>query len=119
VRVVLNAVALWVAVVIVSGVEVDATTTAGKIGTYLVVGLIFGVINATIRPIVKLLTLPLAIITLGFFALVVNALLFWLAAALSDALDIPFRVDGFWAAFWGAIVVGLVSWALNAAVRRD
>jgi putative membrane protein len=49
----------------------------------------------------------------------VNALLFWLSAAISDAVGVPFRVDGFWAAFWGAIVVGLVSWALSLVVRTD
>jgi putative membrane protein len=119
IRTVLNAIALFVAVKLVGGVDVDARTTIGRVGTYLVVGLIFGIVNATIRPIAKMLSCPLVLLTLGLFALVVNALLFWLSAAISDAVGVPFRVDGFWAAFWGAIVVGLVSWALSLVVRTD
>lgn len=118
-RIVLNAVGLFVAVLVVGGVDVEARTTGGKVGTYLVVGLIFGIVNATIRPVAKLVSLPLVILTLGLFALVVNALLFWLSAVISSRLGVPFRVDGFGAAFWGAIVVGLVSWVLSLFVRRD
>lgn len=116
IRIVLNAVAVWVATLIVGGVDVTARTTAGKIGTLLVVGAIFGLVNAVIKPVVKLLSLPLLILTLGLFALVINALLFWLTAVVSKGLGAPFEVGGFWSAFWGAIVVGLVSWALSLAV---
>jgi putative membrane protein len=117
-RVLLNAVGLWVAVAIVHGVEVTATTTTGKVATYLVVGLIIGVINAFLRPIVTVLSCPLVLLTLGLFALVVNALMFWLSAAISDNAGIPFDVDGFRAAFWGALVVSLVSWVLSLGIRR-
>jgi putative membrane protein len=117
-RVLLNAVGLAVAVWLVGGIDVDADTTAAKVGTYLVVGLIVGVVNAVIRPVVVILSCPLTLLTLGFFALVVNALLFWLSATVSDKVGVGFRVDGFWAAFWGAIVVGLVSWGLSLVVRR-
>ena len=117
IRIVLNAVAVWVATLIVGGVDVTASTTAGKIGTLLVVGAIFGLVNAVIKPVAKLLSLPLIILTLGLFALVVNALLFWLTAAVSNGLGAPFEVDGFWSAFWGAIVVSLVSWALSLLVK--
>jgi putative membrane protein len=117
-RVILNAVGLAVAVLLVDGIVVDAKTTAGKVGTYLVVGLLVGIVNATIRPVVQILSCPLTLLTLGFFALVVNALLFWLSAAISDKAGIPFRVDGFWSAFWGAIVVGVVSWLGSLVVRR-
>jgi putative membrane protein len=117
-RVLLNAVGLWVAVAIVHGVEVTATTTTGKVATYLVVGLIIGVINAFLRPIVTVLSCPLVLLTLGLFALVVNALMFWLSAAISDNAGIPFDVDGFRAAFWGALVVSLVSWILSLGIRR-
>jgi putative membrane protein len=119
IRVLVNAVALWVAVVLVGGVDIDARTTAGKIGTLLVVAVIFGLVNALIRPIVLVLSCPLLILTLGLFALVVNALLFWLTAAASNALGAPFHVDGFWAAFWGALVVSIVSWLLSLFVGRD
>ncbi|MFL6128860.1 MAG: phage holin family protein [Mycobacteriales bacterium] len=116
-RVVFTAVAVWVATLIVGGVDVTARTTAGKIGTLLVVGAVFGLVNAFIKPVAKLLSLPLIILTLGLFALVVNALLFWLTAAVTNALGAPFEVDGFWAAFWGAIVVSVVSWLLSLVVR--
>ena len=118
VRVLVNAVALWVAVVLVGGVDIDARTTPGKIGTLLVVAVIFGLVNAVLRPVVLVLSCPLLVLTLGLFALVANALLFWLSAAVSNSLGAPFEVDGFWAAFWGAIVVSLVSWALSLLVRR-
>jgi putative membrane protein len=117
-RVLLNAVGLWVAVAIVHGVDVTATTTTGKVATYLVVGLIIGVINAFLRPIVTVLSCPLVLLTLGLFALVVNALMFWLSATISDHAGIPFDVDGFRSAFWGALVVSLVSWILSLGIRR-
>jgi putative membrane protein len=117
-RVLLNAVGLAVAVLLIGGIDVDADTTVGKVGTYLVVGLIVGIVNAVIRPVVTILSCPLTLLTLGFFALVVNALLFWLSATVSDKAGVPFRVDGFWAAFWGAIVVGLVSWMGSLVIRR-
>jgi putative membrane protein len=119
VRVLVNAVALWIAVVLVGGVDIDTRTTAGKVGTLLVVAVIFGLVNAILRPIVLVLSCPLIILTLGLFALVANALLFWLTAAVSNALGAPFHVDGFWAAFWGALVVTIVSWLLSLFVRRD
>ena len=83
------------------------------------VGAILGVVNATIKPIVQLLSLPLTILTLGLFALVVNGLLFWLVSAISSGLGAPFHVDGFWAGFWGAIVVSIVSWLLSVLVPDD
>jgi putative membrane protein len=118
-RVVLNAVGLAVAVFLVDGIVVDADSTAGKVGTYLAVGLVVGVVNATIRPVVLVLSCPLTLLTLGLFSLVVNALLFWLSATISDKVGIDFEVDGFWSAFWGAIVVSLVSWILSMVVRRS
>jgi putative membrane protein len=117
-RVLLNVVGLWVAVAVVNGIEVTAETNSGKVATYLVVGLIIGVINAFVRPIVTVLSCPLVLITLGLFALVVNALMFWLSAAISDHAGIPFEVTGFRAAFWGALVVSLVSWILSLGIRR-
>jgi len=119
IRAVLNAVGVWAAVLIVDGVDVEARTTAGRIGTYLLVGLIFGLVNAFIRPVAQLISLPLIVLTLGLFALVVNALMFWLVSAISGGIGVPFRVDGFWAAFWGAIVAGIVSWVLSLVVRTD
>ena len=117
IRVVLNAVAVWVATLIVPGVDVTTDSTGKKILTLVIVGAILGLINATIKPIVQLLSLPLTILTLGVFALVVNGLLFWLVSAISSALGAPFHVDGFWAGFWGALVVSVVSFLLSIVVK--
>jgi putative membrane protein len=117
IRVVLNAIAVWIATLLVGGVDVTADSTGGEILTFIVVGALFGLVNATIKPVAKLLSLPLLILSLGLFALVLNALLFWLTAEVSGAVGAPFEVDGFWAAFWGAIVVSLVSWALSIVVK--
>jgi putative membrane protein len=75
--------------------------------------LFLGVINAVIRPVLLLLSLPFIIVTLGFFILVVNTLTFWLAGGLVPG----FHVAGFWNAFFGSIVVSIVSWALSGFVR--
>lgn len=116
IRVVLNAVAVWVATLIVGGVDVTTDSTGKKIATLVVVGAILGLVNATIKPVVKLLSLPLLVLSLGLFALVINGLLFWLVAALSNAVGAPFEVDGFRAGFWGALVVSVVSWLLSIVV---
>jgi putative membrane protein len=117
--VVITALALWVATLVVSGIDLTAATTPRKVGTLVAVAVIFGLINAFLKPIVKTLGCLFYIITLGLIAFVVNALLLLLASWVADKLDLPFHVSGFWAAFWGAIVVGLVSWLLNLFVHND
>jgi putative membrane protein len=117
IRVVLNAFAVWIATLLVGGVDVTTDSTGKKVATLVVVGALLGLVNATIKPIVKLLSLPLVILTLGLFALVINGLLFWLVAAVSNGLGAPFHVDGFWSGFWGAIVVSIVSWLLSIVVK--
>jgi putative membrane protein len=117
IRVVLNAVAVWVATILVGGVDVTTDSTGKKIATLVVIGAALGLVNATIRPVVKLFSLPLLILSLGLFALVINGLLFWLVAALSNGLGAPFEVDGFRAGFWGALVVSVVSWLLSIVVK--
>ena len=116
VRIVVVAVALWVATLVVPGIAIVATTPTARIGTLVAVALIFGVVNAVVKPVVKLLGCAFYILTLGLFALVVNALLFLLVGYLADAVGLPFRVDGFAAAFFGAIVVGVVSFVLHVAI---
>jgi putative membrane protein len=110
-RLLINAAALWVATRVVPGV-----TFAGGWLPLLAVAVVFGVINAFIRPVAKILTFPLIIVTLGIFALVVNGLMLWLTSSLSEALGLGFHVGGFWAAFWGALVVSLVSTILSMLV---
>jgi putative membrane protein len=115
VRVLVTAGALWVATAVIDGIEVTAGSTGTKVLTYLGVALIFGLVNAIIKPIIKLVGCVFYILTLGLIAFVVNALLFLFVSWLADELDIPFHVSGFWAAFWGAIIVGVVSWIVNLA----
>ena len=114
IRLFVNAAALWVATRLVPGVHYDGTWLP-----FLGVALVFGFVNAFIRPITKLMALPLILVTLGLFALVVNGLMLWLTGALSSALDLGFHVGGFWAAFWGGIVVSLVSTLLSLLVADD
>lgn len=116
VRWLINAVALWVTTKVVSGIDVTGSTTTKNLLTLLAVALIFGLVNAIIKPIIKLVGCVFYVLTLGLIALVVNALLFLLTDWIANLLDLPFKVDGFWPAFWGAIVMGLVSWALSLVI---
>jgi putative membrane protein len=110
-RLLVNAAALWVATRVVPGVSYE-----GGWAPFLGTAAVFGVLNAFIRPVAKILTFPLIIVTLGVFALVVNGLMLWLTSSLSEALGLGFHVTGFWAAFWGALVVSLVSTILSMLV---
>jgi putative membrane protein len=107
-RLLINAVALWVAVKIVPGI-----TYTGELVPFLGVALVFGLVNAFIRPLVKLLTLPIIFLTLGLFALVVNGAMLMLTAWLSDKLAMNFQVSGCWTAILGALVVSIVSALLS------
>ena len=108
IRLLVNAAALWVATQLVPGVTFD-----GGPLPMLGVALVFGVLNASLRPAAKLLTFPLIIVTLGLFALVINGLMLWLTSSLSSALGLGFHVSGFGAAFWGGLVVSIVSTILS------
>jgi putative membrane protein len=111
-RLLVNGAALWVATRLVPGV-----TFEGDWLSFLGVALVFGVVNAVIRPVLQLLTCPLIILTLGVFALVVNGLMLWLTSSLSGSLGLGFHVAGFWPAFWGALVVSIVSILLSIFVH--
>jgi putative membrane protein len=113
VRVIVIAVALWVATLIVPGIDVDASSTSTGIGTLLVVALIFGIVNAVLKPIIKVVGCAFYVLTLGLIGLVVNALLFLLVGSIAASLHLPFTVDGFGAAFLGAIVVAVVAFILH------
>ena len=112
-RVLITAVAMLVATWLLAGSEITASTTARKIATLVVVALIFGVINAVLKPIVKVVGCVFYILTLGLIGLVVNALLLWLTSWVAGKLKLPFHITGFWPAFWGAIIIGVVSWLLS------
>ncbi|WP_017579546.1 phage holin family protein [Nocardiopsis valliformis] len=113
IRVIANALALWVAVLLVDGIDVSTQDTTSQVITFLVVGAIFGVVNAVIKPIVKTVGCLFYALTLGLIGLVVNALLFLLTEWIAGLFELPFHVDGFWPAFWGAIVVTIVSWVVS------
>ena len=113
-RLLINAAALWAATRIVDGISFT-----GNWRLLFVVALVFGVLNVLVRPLLKFLTFPLLILTLGLFTFVLNAFMLWLTSRVSDALDLGFHVAGFWPAFWGALVVTIVSFVLSLFVGRD
>ena len=122
IRVLITAVALAVATALVPGIELRAGTTLSKVLTLVVVALIVGIINTFLKPIIKGIGCLFYILTLGLIGLVVNGLLLWLASWVSGKLTLPFHITGFWPAFWGAIIVGVVSWLLGIIddrVRKD
>lgn len=111
VRLIVNGIALWAAAQWVPGISYDGDWVSLGI-----VALIFGIVNALIRPILKLLTCPLILATLGFFILIINALMLLLVGNVAQSMGISFQVDGFGAAILGAIVVSIVSIILNIFV---
>jgi putative membrane protein len=104
----INAAALWVATRLVDGISFT-----GDVPTLLGVALVFGILNVVLRPILKLLTFPFFIITLGLFTFVLNAVMLLITSAASEVLGLGFQVNGFVPAFIGALVVSLVSFALS------
>ena len=90
--------------------------TASKLFTLLAVAVIFGLVNAIIKPVVKAVGCLFYVLTLGLIALVVNGLLLWLTSWVTGKLTLPFHITGFWAAFWGAIIVGVVDWLLGVLI---
>ena len=113
IRVLITAVALAVATALVPGIELQGDTTLSKVLTLIVVALIFGIVNTFLKPIIKAVGCLFYILTLGLIGLVVNGLLLWLASWVAGKLKLPFHITGFWPAFWGAIIVGVVSWLLS------
>ncbi|HEY69528.1 MAG TPA: phage holin family protein [Anaerolineae bacterium] len=113
----INAVAIFVAVVPgwIPGVQPQETSWWAILG----LGLVFSLINALLRPLLKFLTCPLIILTLGLFTLVINTALFWLTGLVGQFFNIGFTVDGFWPAFWGGLVVGLISAVLTMLLRDE
>jgi putative membrane protein len=107
-----NAAALWVAVLIVPGLN----WSGGEWWKFLLVAVAFSLVNSYLKPILRILTLPISIITMGLFLLVINALLLMLTGAISDQLDLGFRVADFWAALLGSIVISIVGWILSMVV---
>jgi putative membrane protein len=117
IRLLITAVSLWIATLLVGGIELTTESVPGKVGALLAVAVIFGVVNAVLRPIIKTIGCGFYVLTLGLIALVVNGLLFMLVSWIAGKFDLPFHVDNFWpAAILGALIVGIVSWILNMLI---
>lgn len=112
VDVIMTALALWLVTLVVPGVEV-----MGGVGAFIWVALVFMFVNAFISPVVNLISLPLKILTLGLFSLLVNTLLFSIVGWISDGLGNGLQIDGFWAAFFGAIVMAIASWIVEGVFK--
>jgi putative membrane protein len=108
IRIVVNAATIALAAHLIPGIRLSG------VGAAIVAGLVFGLVNAVIRPVLVFLTLPITLVTLGLFIFVINAVCFWLTSLLVPGFD----VQGFWPAFLGALVVSVVSWILSALVRE-
>jgi putative membrane protein len=125
IRLAVNGAALWVAAGAVHGIALDKGPHAGN-GTFgqrvtviIVVAAIFAVVNTIVKPIVKLFSLPLFILTLGLIIFVINALMLLITSGICDALNVPFHVDGFKPALVGGLVVSFVSWLINVLLPDD
>ncbi len=111
VRWLINTLAIYLAIRLIPGIHFD-----GGAGALLAVAAIFGLVNSFLRPILTVLTCPLVLLTLGFFTLVINALLLLVTASLSRTLGLGLSVEGFWPAFWAGILIGVVSTVISLLV---
>ena len=117
IRWVINAIALYVAVVLMTGNGINPQST--NVLSIIWLALIFGLVNALLKPIVGFLTCPLIILTLGLGTLLINTLMFYLAGLIGTNFGVGFTVDGFIPAFLGALIVSVVSFLLNSFVRDE
>ena len=115
-RLLANAGALAVATWLLSGITLTAPTTGRKVLTLLIVALIFGIVNAIVKPIFTLVTAVAVLLTLGLFLIVINALMLLLTSWLSDQFNLGWSVDGFWTAVLGSIIISIISFVLNAFI---
>ncbi len=114
IRVLINAAALWVAIAILDGINLEGDSFAALLG----IAIVLGVVNVVIRPLLVLLSLPLVVLTLGIFLLIVNTVAMWLVIVISDALGFGLSSAGFGWTFAAALVVSIVSWLLEAFTGR-
>jgi len=108
VRIMINALSIGIAVKLVNGI-----TFTGEWWKMIIIGIIFGLVNSLIKPIVAFFSLPLIILTLGIFVIIINALMLFLTAKLSVPFNLGLHIDGFWPALWGAIIISIVSILLS------
>ena len=119
VKLILNAVALWLTTLLVAGVGIEpyGTGALAVVLTYLLVAFIFGLVNGIIGTFVRVIAFPIYVLTLGLISFIVNGLLLLLVAGISDLMGFGLQVDGFWAGVWGALVLGIISWILGLFTR--
>jgi len=113
---VVNALALGAATWLFDGITLRGATTTDRVVTLVVVGAIFGIISSVVKPVLKFLSFPFIILTLGLLLLVINALMLLLTSWVAGQLDLGFHVTGFWVAVFGSIVISLAGMVLNAVV---
>lgn len=120
VRLLINAVALWLTTIIVTGVKVVPFAPGGTLElvlTFLLLAVIFGIVNGVIGNLIRIVAFPIYVLTLGLIALIVNGLLLLLVAWISDLIGFGLQVDGFWWGVLGALVLGLISWLIGIILR--
>ena len=122
-RVIINAVAIWVATLVLGGLDVvGGDDTTSTVLVFLLLALVFGLVNAVVKPLVKLIAFPLYLITLGLFTLVVNALMLMLTGWISEQTEYGLRIDNFGTALLGALIISVISFVLSVMIpgsRRD
>jgi len=118
-RLLANAGALAVATWLLSGITLTAPTTGRKVLTLLIVALIFGIVNAIVKPIFTLVTAVAVLLTLGLFLIVINALMLLLTSWISDQVNLGWHVEGFWTAVLASIVISIVSAILGSVLSDD
>ncbi|MGA5560077.1 phage holin family protein [Streptomyces platensis] len=119
VKTIANAAALAVAIWLLKDITLTGENTGRKILTLILVALIFGLVNFLVKPLVKLLSFPLFILTLGLITLVVNALMLLLTSWLAGQADLAFHVDGFWTALLGGVIISIVAWAMHVILPDE
>lgn len=119
IKLVINAVALWLTTLIVTGVHVDpyARDATAVVLTYLLIALIFGIVNSIVGTFVRIVAFPLYIVTLGLVSIIVNGLLLMLVAWISSWFGFGLVIDNFWWGVLGALVLGIISWLLGLLAR--
>lgn len=120
-RAAVTGLALWVVTLFVPGLTfVGGNTTFQRVGIIFVVAVLFGVVNAIVKPIVQILSIPMYILTLGLFHIVINAFMLWITAQITkDTTHWGLQIDHFWwTAIWAAILLSIVSWLLSLLTRR-
>jgi putative membrane protein len=119
VRVVIHALALAAATYVLDGITLTGDTGGQRAVAMLVVAVVFGLVNAVVRPVVTILSIPFIIVTFGLLLLVINGLMLLLTSWLSQQIGLGFHVDGLWTAVVGAVIVSVTTWLLELLLPSD